>query len=57
MRKDILNIRKVRNNDREKLKRDLFSPFKFSIDLVILLALSVYLLKFLKGQILMKPLN
>lgn len=46
LREDILNIREVRNNDHEKLKHEAFSPLKFSINLVILLALSVYLFFF-----------
>ncbi|XOV91276.1 MAG: hypothetical protein ACFHWX_13800 [Bacteroidota bacterium] len=42
-RNDLLKIRESRANDSEKLKKESFSPFKFSINLFILAALSVYL--------------
>ncbi|MEQ9375727.1 MAG: hypothetical protein RIG68_11145 [Imperialibacter sp.] len=45
-RNDLLNIREARANDSEKLKEESFSVFKFSINLVILAALSVYLFFF-----------
>lgn len=45
-RQEILKIREVHNNDHEKLKREAFSPFKFSINLFILIMLSVYLFFF-----------
>jgi hypothetical protein len=45
-RQELLKIHDVRNNDHEKLKRESFSPFKFSINLVILVMLTGYLFFF-----------
>ncbi len=45
-RNDLLKIRESRANDTEKLKKESFSPFKFTINLFILAALSVYLFFF-----------
>lgn len=45
-RDDLLKIRESRANDTEKLKKESFSAFKFTINLFILLALSVYLFFF-----------
>jgi len=46
LRQDILKIREVRNEDHEKIKRESFSPLKFSINLFILSMLSIYLFFF-----------
>ncbi len=45
-RNDLLKLREARANDAEKLKKESFSPFKFTINLFILVALSVYLFFF-----------
>ena len=45
-REELLKIREVRNNDHEKLKRETFSPFKFSINIFLLIMLSGYLFFF-----------
>lgn len=45
-REQLLKIREVRNGDHEKLKSETFSPFKFSINLFLLVFLSVYLFFF-----------
>lgn len=45
-REEILKIRDVRNSDHEKLKRESFSPFKFSVNLFILIMLTGYLFFF-----------
>ncbi len=45
-RNDLLKIRESRANDTEKLKKESFSVFKFTINLFILAALSVYLFFF-----------
>ena len=45
-RKELLQIRESRAKDKEKLKRDSFSPVKFSLNLFILAMLSIYLFFF-----------
>jgi len=45
-RQDLLKIREVKNNDHEKLKRETFSPFKFWINMFLLIMLSGYLFFF-----------
>ena len=45
-RKDLLNLREINANDHEKLKAESFSQVKFSINLFILIMLSVYLFFF-----------
>jgi hypothetical protein len=45
-RQELLKIREVKNADHEKIKRETFSPFKFGINLFILVALSIYLFFF-----------
>ena len=45
-REELLKIREVRNNDHEKLKRETFSPFKFSVNVFLLVMLSGYLFFF-----------
>lgn len=45
-RDELLNIREIRAKDNEKLKAESFSPLKFSINLFLLLTLSVYLFFF-----------
>ena len=45
-RKDLLNLREVNADDIEKLKDESFSQLKFSINLFILIMLSVYLFFF-----------
>jgi hypothetical protein len=46
LRQELLKIKDVHNADHEKLKRETFSPFKFSINLVLLIMLSGYLFFF-----------
>lgn len=46
LRQELLKVREVQNNDHEKLKRETFSPLKFSINLVLLIMLSGYLFFF-----------
>ena len=46
LRQELLKVREVQNNDHEKLKNETFSPFKFSIILVLLVMLSGYLFFF-----------
>ena len=46
LRQELLKVRDVQNNDHEKLKRESFSPLKFSINLVLLIMLSGYLFFF-----------
>jgi hypothetical protein len=45
-RKELLQIRETRAKDTEKLKADNFSPLKFSLNLFILVMLSIYLFFF-----------
>lgn len=45
-REQLLKIREVQNEDHEKLKSETFSPFKFSINIFLLLFLSIYLFFF-----------
>lgn len=45
-REQILKIREVKNQDHEKLKEESFSSFKFSINLFLLVFLSIYLFFF-----------
>ena len=45
-RKQLLNIREVNNEDHEKLKEESFSTLKFSINLFLLVFLSIYLFFF-----------
>lgn len=45
-RKQLLNIREVKNEDHEKLKEESFSVLKFSINLFLLVFLSIYLFFF-----------
>ena len=45
-REDLLDIRKKYEDDPEAMKRETFSPFKFSISVFILIALSGYLFFF-----------
>ena len=45
-RNDLLKLRESRANNTEKLKKESFSAFKFTINLSILIALSVYLFFF-----------
>ncbi|NBC82244.1 MAG: hypothetical protein GVY19_02570 [Bacteroidetes bacterium] len=45
-RQQLLNIHEGREQEHEKLKKETFSPFKFSLNLIILAALSVYLFFF-----------
>ena len=45
-RKQLLNIREVNNEDHEKLKEENFSTLKFSINLFLLVFLSIYLFFF-----------
>lgn len=45
-REDILKIREVKNGDHEKLKDESFSSVKFSINLFLLIFLSIYLFFF-----------
>lgn len=45
-RKQLLNIREVTNEDHEKLKEESFSRLKFSINLFLLIFLSIYLFFF-----------
>jgi len=45
-RQELLKINEVRNADHEKIKRESFSPFKFGINLFILVMISVYLFFF-----------
>ena len=45
-RKDLLNIKKVSSKDKDHLKENTFSVFKFSLNLLILVVLSVYLFFF-----------
>ena len=45
-RKDLLQIRELRNKDRDKLKAESFSTVKFSLNLFLLITLSVYLFFF-----------
>ena len=46
LRQELLKIREVQNNDHEKLKRETFSPMKFTINAVLLIMLSGYLFFF-----------
>ena len=45
-RQEVLKIREVQNNDHEKIKKEAFSTLKFSLNLFILIMLSVYLFFF-----------
>jgi len=45
-REDLLDIRKKYEDDPEAMKREIFSPFKFSISVFILIALTGYLFFF-----------
>jgi len=45
-KQDLLQLRESHNQDPGKIKRESFSPFKFSINLFILIMLSVYLFFF-----------
>lgn len=45
-RSDLLKIREIRAKDHEKLKEESFSPVKFSLNLFILVMLTVYLFFF-----------
>jgi len=45
-REEVLKIREVKNNDHEKLKDESFSSLKFSINLFLLVFLSIYLFFF-----------
>ncbi len=45
-RQELLKIREVQNSDHEKIKKETFSTFRFSLNLFILIALSVYLFFF-----------
>ena len=45
-RQELLQLRESQNKDHEKIKRQSFSPFKFSINLFILIMLSIYLFFF-----------
>jgi hypothetical protein len=45
-KQDLLQLRESHNKDPEKIKSESFSPFKFSINLFILIMLSIYLFFF-----------
>lgn len=45
-RQELLKIKEVQNNDHEKIKREAFSTLKFSLNLFLLIMLSVYLFFF-----------